>query len=281
MEIIDGKKISEEIYTKIKTALKQAEIKPKLAVIIASDDEASKMYVRMKMKKCEETGILTELSTFKENSTSQDILQKIAKLNEDSTVNGILVQLPLYPNLEEHKYRILNSISPLKDPDGLSAINYGLISQSMMNGIIPATVDAILECIKFTGVELQSKNVLIINNSDLVGKPLASIIASLNATVTIANKFSEDLKDLTKNADLIVAATGQTKLIKAEDIKKGAILIDVTSLKTDEGVIGDFVVDDELREKASFLTPVPGGVVPLTIACLLRNLVNLAILQRK
>ncbi len=281
MEIIDGKKISEEIYTKIKTALKQAEIKPKLAVIIASDDEASKMYVRMKMKKCEETGILTELSTFKENSTSQDILQKIAKLNEDSTVNGILVQLPLYPNLEEHKYRILNSISPLKDPDGLSAINYGLISQSMMNGIIPATVDAILECIKFTGVELQSKNVLIINNSDLVGKPLASIIASLNATVTIANKFSEDLKDLTKNADLIVAATGQTKLIKAEDIKKGAILIDVTSLKTDEGVIGDFVVDDELREKASFLTPVPGGVGPLTIACLLRNLVNLAILQRK
>lgn len=279
MQLINGTAIAEIIYDQLKSDIATLKAPPKLTIILASEDEASKTYTRMKTAKAVDLGIGVELVTFKQGVKPEEIVLKLKELNEKQEVNGILVQLPLFKELKEFQHPILNTINPLKDPDGLTAVNLGLITQSFMNGIIPATVDAILECIKFAKINVTGKEILIINNTDLIGKPLAGILATLNATVTIVNKFTHNLGDYTQSADVIISATGQTDLINASMIKEHALLIDVTSKNVDGKVKGDFVRNDELDAKADFITPVPGGIGPLTIACLLRNLVKLSKLQ--
>ncbi len=279
MQIIDGKTLSQNIYSEITQKLSENSIKPKLAIILASDDESSLMYDHMKTKKAEELGITSEIIQFEQNSSADQIIEKIKELNQDTNFTGIMVQLPLFQHLEKDRDLILNTINQSKDVDGLTITTLGKIFIYQNNDILPATVDAILECLRFSLsnnlFELQDKNVLIINNSNLIGKPLGVLLEKFNATVTIANEFTKDLSNLTQNADIIISATGKTNLIDHKMIKGGVTLIDVTSKRVNDKVIGDVVRSTELDEKAAFLTPVPGGVGPLTIACLLRNLVNL------
>lgn len=279
MKIIDGKQLSENIYIWIKQQLQHIENKPKLAIIVATKDESSLMYVKMKNKKAEELGIEVEVIEIPELSSADDVIYKIHDLNTESDVTGIMVQLPLYQHLEKDKDLILNTIASNKDVDGLTYPSLGKTFFYQNDSILPATVDSIIECLRFSTnnnlFELKGKNVLILNNTNLIGKPLSVLLQKFNATVTSANEFTENLSNLTQNADVIITATGKTKLIDHSMVKHGVVLIDVTSKKVGEDIIGDVIRSEELDTKASYITPVPGGVGPLTIACLLRNLVNL------
>jgi len=292
MNIIDGRLIAQKIYKQLQNEITSINFKPKLGIILASNDEASRMYVKkMKIKKALALGIDTELKVFTEDVIIDDVLKEIQFFNKDKSINGILVQVPFYSHLEKERNTILNAINPTKDADGLSALNLGLTSQLTNEGLPPATVDAIIECIKYTINQqevreeifnefLTSKQILIINNTTLIGKPLALILSTYNATVTISNKFTKNLKELCLSADIIISATNQTNIIDYSMIKKNAILIDVTSNKVGEKVIGDIVLSDKLIEKTGWLTPVPGGVGPVTIACLMRNVIRLGKLQQ-
>lgn len=281
-KIIDGKKISEIILEETKEIVEGLNLKPKLAIILASDDESSKIYVNIKKKRAEEIGIEVEVFEFNENSEIADIVYKISELNNDSKVKGILLQLPLHDHLKEKTNLIMNAIQYNKDVDGLTAIQQGLVSQGMQQSIPPAAVEAVVECMnnvlnekidwkKIKEQKLKGKKIVIVNNSDLLGKPLSMILSNLGATVTIANKYTDNLGEHTLSADIIVSGTGQGEIISADIVKENAILIDVTSLKTTEGIVGDFILDEEMKNKVSTYTPVPGGVGPITVACLLRN----------
>ncbi len=279
MQKIDCKNIAESIYKDVKTAITDSSNPIRLFIIDAGSDEASKKYISLKMQKAIELGVKADLVRFSESSKIEEVLTKIDSLNKDKSVNGVLVQLPLYAQLAPYKHRILNSINPLKDVDGLSAINFGLYSQDIMNGILPATVDACLEVIKNSySKDFQGSNILVINNSDLIGKPLSMILSTLGATVVIANEFTSNMDTLLKSADIVITATGKGHLFTDNSIKDGALVIDVTSIRKDDKTIGDFKIENE--DKNLFYTPVPGGIGPLTIACLFRNLINLAKLQQ-
>lgn len=278
MQKIDCKTISENIYTDIKATLESVSTPVKLAIIDAGSDEASKKYISLKMQKAIELGIQTDLIQFSEQTKIEEVLLRIDSLNKDESINGILIQLPLHPNLTPFKHRLLNSVNPLKDVDGLSAINFGLYSQDFMNGILPATVDATLEVIKNAfDKDLPGANVLIVNNSDLIGKPLAMVLSTLGCTVTIANEFCNNLKDLMLNSDITITATGRGNIFTFEDTKEHSLIVDITSKFIEGKTVGDF--KSPVGEKDIKYTPVPGGMGPLTIACLLRNLVNLKKLQ--
>lgn len=280
MQLVDSKKITENIYAYIKEQIIASDKPIKLAIIDAGNDAASKKYIALKMQKGMELGIQVQLINFKEDVKIEEVLSKIDELNKDDSVNGILTQLPLYQHLTPYKHRILNSVNPIKDADGLSAINFGLYSQDILNGILPATVDACLEVLKeYYKNDFNGSNVLIVNNSDLIGKPLATVFATLNATVTIANEFTKNLEDLFSTADIIVTATGKGELFDFDSVQDSSLVIDVTSIKKDDKVVGDFK-DRKDNNKDITYTPVPGGIGPITVACLYRNLVNLSKLQK-
>lgn len=286
---IDGALVSKRILEETQAKVLELEKKPHLAIILASDDKASEVYVNLKRKRAKEIGIKSSLFEFSKEQNPGDIINKVIELNLDKNVNGILVQVPFYEKFEKHHLEIINSIDPAKDVDGLTAISQGRVNQFVPKSFPTAAVEAVLESLNFCFEEdltwrnlqsnyqsiesLKGKNVLIINNSNLIGKPLAQILGSIESTVTLANQFTRNLKELSKNADIIISATNQGNLISHEDVKEDSILIDVTSIKKDGKIIGDFILDDEMIEKCSFYTPVPGGIGPLTIACLLRNLV--------
>lgn len=283
MKLIDGKSIAGSINEETAGLLRDARNnngkRLRFAVVNASNDEASKTYIKLKISKAKEIGIDADLVQFPEEVSAEQLISRINELNENHDIKGIIVQLPLYDHIKDFKHHILNAIKPTKDIDGLSAVNLGLVSQNFLNGFIPATVDAVLECLKFIKkdditFDLMGKNVLVINNSDLIGKPLTSILSTMGATVTIANEYSEDLMGLISRNGIIISATGKGKLIPASSIQQGSVCIDITSIKKDNAIVGDFIVDDEFKGKVSYYTPVPGGVGPLTIACLLRNLSN-------
>lgn len=279
MQKIDCKNIAESIYKDIQSAITDFRSTIRISIIDGGSDEASKKYISLKMQKAIELGVKADLVRFSESSKIEEVLTKIDSLNKDKSVNGVLVQLPLYAQLAPYKHRILNSINPLKDVDGLSAINFGLYSQDIMNGILPATVDACLEVIKSSYKnEFQGSNILIINNSDLIGKPLGMVLSTLGATVTIANEFTSNLDTLLRSADIVISATGKGHLFTENNLKEGALVIDVTSIRKEDKTIGDFKIENE--DKDLLYTPVPGGIGPLTIACLFRNLINLAKLQQ-
>jgi len=280
MQLVDSKKITENIYAYIKEQIIASDKPIKLAIIDAGNDAASKKYIALKMQKGMELGIQVQLINFKEDVKIEEVLSKIDELNKDDSVNGILIQLRLYQHLTPYKHRILNSVNPIKDADGLSAINFGLYSQDILNGILPATVDACLEVVKeYYKNDFNGSNVLIVNNSDLIGKPLATVFATLNATVTIANEFTKNLEDLFSTADIIVTATGKGELFDFDSVQDSSLVIDVTSIKKDDKVVGDFK-DRKDNNKDITYTPVPGGIGPITVACLYRNLVNLSKLQK-
>lgn len=293
MKLIDGKQIAEKIYAELADSRKLIADSLNIGVILASNDEASKMYVKMKTKKAEEFGIKSDIIEFDKNTKIEDILNQINAFNADDSITGIHVQLPVFDHLKKYTSLIVNTISPRKDIDGLTAIQQGGTSHLLTGSILSATVEAILECINDTTEEdlswdaisgqkvdlennfLAGKNILIINNSNLIGKPLSQILTSLNATVTIANKLTDSLINYSTKADIVITATGKPQIFDHTYFKNDATVIDVTSVKQDEKIVGDVIVSKELTEKIAYLTPVPGGVGPLTIACLIRNILRL------
>ena len=274
--IIDGKARAREIREGLKaeiSTLKAMGISPKLVVVLVGEDPASHIYVNNKEKACNETGIISNIHRLPESTKESDILKLIEKLNKDNTVHGILVQLPLPDHISEE--RVTNSIAPAKDVDGLGIVNMGMLIKGEGDPLVCCTPQGVLDLIKSTGVEIKGKNAVVIGRSNMVGKPTAILLLKEHATVTICHSRTVDLKSITSKADILVAAIGKAKMIRADMIKKGVIVIDVGTTKTSDGWAGD-VDFDEAKDIAGFITPVPGGVGPMTIAMLLKNTVKAA-----
>lgn len=281
MNTIKGKQIAEQIIDDVCQQLSTSAYTPQLDIILANDDPSSHTYVRLKRIQAEKIGIKVVIHEFSQNTSAQELESLIDLLNNDKECNGILVQLPLH-NAILSPIEVINRISPEKDVDGLTAINQGRYAHGLDGAVPPATVAAIIECISATLVDddlnnyLVGKNVVIINNSLLIGKPLATYLAKFNATVTLANKHTKNLAHITKEADILISATGNPGLIKEDMIKEGVTIIDVSSIKTEDGIKGDVDLSKNLGDKVGWITPVPGGVGPVTIACLIRNLLSLS-----
>ena len=272
--IIDGKKTSkllrEELKKKVSKLKSTYNAVPGLAVILVGEDPPSRIYVKNKEKSAIEVGINSEVIRYPDNVEEKVVLSKIQELNDNEKVSGILVQLPLPKHIDKRK--VIETIDPKKDVDGFHPVNVGNLS-SGYDSTIPCTPLGCYLLIKDTEKNLNGKHAVIIGRSNLNGKPMTQLLLKENCTVTITHSKTKDLKAECKRADIIVAAVGRAKLIKADWVKKDAIVIDVGINKTDTGLVGD-VDFDEVSKIARAITPVPGGVGPMTIACLLSNTVE-------
>ena len=272
--IIDGKKASaalrEELKEKVSKLKSTYNTVPGLTVILVGEDPPSKIYVKNKEKSAVEVGINSEVIHYPDNIEGKVVLDKIKELNKNDKVSGILVQLPLPKHIDKRK--VIETIDPSKDVDGLHPVNVGNLT-SGYDSTIPCTPLGCYLLIKNTEKNLNGKHAVIIGRSNLNGKPMTQLLLKENCTVTITHSKTKDLKAECKRADIIVAAVGKPKLVKADWVKKDAIVIDVGINKTDSGLVGD-VDFDEVSKIAKAITPVPGGVGPMTIACLLSNTVE-------
>ncbi|MFD1707034.1 bifunctional methylenetetrahydrofolate dehydrogenase/methenyltetrahydrofolate cyclohydrolase FolD [Siminovitchia sediminis] len=275
-EIINGKTISQEIRKGLEkevAALTEKGVKPGLAVILVGNDPASRTYVASKQKSCRAIGIESMLVEYPEDVMEIELLDKIRELNEDDRIHGILVQLPLPPHISDKK--VIETISPEKDVDGFHPVNIG----KMMTGqdtFLPCTPFGVMKMLDFMDLKVEGKHAVVIGRSNIVGKPMGQLLLNANATVTYCHSRTSDLKSVTTQADILVAAVGKAKMIKADHVKDGAIVIDVGIHRNDEGKLFGDVDFDEVKEKASYITPVPGGVGPMTITMLLHNTVQSA-----
>lgn len=271
MTLIDGKATSQKIKDEIKNEvikLKQKGITPTLAVILVGDDPASQTYVASKQKACLACQMGSVMHKLSANTTQQELISLIDVLNADDSIDGILVQLPLPKHINTNE--ILRKIDPKKDVDGFCAQNMGALV-SGLNGFVPCTPLGIMELLKQYNINPQGLNALVIGRSNIVGKPMAALLLNAGATVTIAHSKTKNLAQFSKNADLIIAAIGKANFIKPEMVKEGAIIIDVGINRLENGkLVGDCDFEN-LKYKCDFITPVPGGVGPMTIAMLLSN----------
>lgn len=272
-QIMDGKALSEKIYERIKTEVSKLEKKPTLAVIITSDNEAGKIYVRNKKRACENTGINSITVEFDETVSDEEFLSKIDELNKNPEVDAIMVQLPIPRHLDTEK--ILNSISPEKDADGLHYINAGKLFTGQIPNSVACTPKGIIRILDEYGINVEGKHAVVIGRSNLVGKPIAQLLMQKNATVTHIHSKSKNIEFFTKNADIIVVATGKPKMLKGDMVKEGVVIIDVGISRVDGKLSGD-VDFDSIAPKASFITPVPKGVGPMTVAMLIQNTLELS-----
>lgn len=265
--IMDGKELSEQIKSEIKTDVKGYMIKPCLAVIQIGDDPASDVYIKSKEKACNAVGIYFKHIKYTEEAKEKEIINKIVELNNDEYVNGILLQLPI-PS-KYHTERLINYIARNKDVDGLTDINVGKLVNNK-KCLVSCTPQGIMELLNYYNIELEGKNVVIVGRSNLVGKPLVSLFLNNNSTVTICHSKTNDLKNYTLNADILVVAVGKKHLITKDMVKENAVVIDVGINREDGKLYGD-VDFDKVKKNASYITPVPGGVGPMTVAMLLKN----------
>ena len=266
MEILDGKSLSAKIKDEVKAGADSYKQTPILAVVTVGDDEASKVYVENKRKACEYCGMSMMHFSYKASVKESEVIKKIEELNNDKSVNGIILQLPIPKKFNTKK--ILNTISPLKDVDGLTDISQGKI----MGGdatFIPCTPKGILEIFDHYKIDLEGRHVVVIGRSDLVGKPIMLECINRNATVTMCRSKTKDLEKYTKNADVLIVAVGHKHLINKTMVKKGVVIIDVGITRIEGKIYGD--VNPDVESKASYVTPVPGGVGPMTVAMLLKN----------
>ena len=266
--IMSGKILSEKIRHELKEKIIKEDTKPCLAVVLAGDNEASKIYVKNKLKAAEEALIDTSLYLFEENVSQEDLENLIVKLNQDKTINGIMVQLPLPKHIDEKK--VLNLILPAKDVDGFHPYNIGLLQNGDLGAVLAATPKGIIRLLEEHNIKFEGKNAIVIGRSQIVGKPIAMLLLNKNCTVTIAHSKTQNLKDLVSMADIVVSACGCPNLIKGSWLKEGAIIADVGINRINGKLCGD-VDFEEAKEVASYITPVPGGVGPMTIAMLLEN----------
>ncbi|MDD9149302.1 bifunctional methylenetetrahydrofolate dehydrogenase/methenyltetrahydrofolate cyclohydrolase FolD [Sporolactobacillus sp. CQH2019] len=275
-QLINGKEIARAKRLAMKAAvgkMKSEGAVPGLAVVLVGENPASQSYVKGKIRDCKEVGIYSELIHFPESVSEKALLDKIRELNEKASVHGILVQLPLPKQISEQK--VIQTISPAKDVDGFHPINLG----RMMTGqssFVPCTPAGIIEMLHAVNVQIAGKHVVIVGRSNIVGKPAALLFLNNNATVTLCHSKTTPLSQYTKQADVLVVAVGHAGLIGAEDIKPGAIVIDVGMNRNADGKLAGDVEFEEVREKASFITPVPGGVGPMTRVMLLENTLKAA-----
>lgn len=274
-KIIDGKKIAAELREKIKKETQELKIKPGLAVILVGDDPASQIYVKNKHKACEDVGFHSEIHRLDKLAGIKDILDLVDNLNQDKKIHGMLVQLPLPEQLRNYVNLVQDTVLPFKDVDGFHPINMGnlLIGSNL---IVPATPKGIMKLIESTGEEIQGKSAVVIGRSNIVGKPVAMLLLQKNATVTMCHSKTKNLKEIAKTADILVVAIGKAKFVTADMVKKGAIVIDVGMNKDEKGKLCGDVDFEKVKEIAGYITPVPGGVGPMTIACLLENTLEAA-----
>lgn len=275
--IIDGKKLAEKITEQIKSEVSNIVKKPKLAVILVGNNPASEIYVRNKQKKAEYLGFESVVIPLPEDILEDNLLEHIFILNEDTNINAILVQLPLPKHI--NKQRILEAIDPLKDVDGFTSYNFGRLALGYAPYSYPCTPKGIIRIFDEYDIQLEGKNVVVIGRSNIVGKPLSLMLQNRNATVTMAHSKTKNLKMICKSADIIVSAVGIPNLIKSDFVKENAVVIDVGISRTEFGLKGD-VDFEEVASKTSFITPVPGGVGPMTIAMLMENTYELYKKQR-
>lgn len=271
MKILDGKAVSLKVKESVKVRadeLKKFGIEPTLAVVLVGEDKASQTYVRAKEKACNEYGIKSVAHRLSENTTQNELLALINVLNLDDSIHGILVQLPLPKHIDTNV--VLAAIDPRKDVDGFHAVNVGKLV-SGLDGFVPCTPLGVMEILKEYGIDVAGLNAVVIGRSNIVGKPMANLLLNASATVTVTHSKTKNLKEICKNADLIVAAIGKPFFLKTDMVKDGAVVVDVGINRLDDGrLVGD-VDFDEVAPKCSYITPVPGGVGPMTIAMLLNN----------
>jgi len=266
-KILDGKKLSLILQEDLKEKINKLSNSPNLTVVMVGEDKASKIYVKNKEKIAKKIGIDTDTIHLNSETTTDELLSIIEKLNKDKSVNGILVQLPLPKHIDENL--VLEKISPLKDVDGFHPQNLGnlMINDTSM---IPCTPLGIIELLDFYNIDLEGKNVVVLGRSNIVGKPMLHLLLQKNATVTITHSYTKNLKDITKKADVLIVAIGKSNFITKEYIKDNAIIVDVGINRVDNKIIGD-VDFNSVKDKVSFITPVPGGVGPLTITMLMNQ----------
>ena len=272
--LIDGKEVSKKIKDELNIEveqLKQKGINPKLAVIMVGNNKASEVYVRNKSKACQNTGIEFEEFLFDENISMEELLETIDKLNNDDSINGILLQSPIPKHLDELK--AFNRIAPEKDVDGFNPVNVGNLSIGR-DCFISCTPYGIVKLLEHYNIEIEGKNAVIIGRSNIVGKPMMQCLLEKNATVTVCHSRTKNLEEYTKKADILVAAIGKSRFVTENMVKENAVVIDVGINRMDVGKICGDVDFENVKEKVSYITPVPGGVGPMTIAMLLYNLVK-------
>jgi len=271
-ELIDGKVVSQSVrdeVAELASKLKQdTGIVPGLAAVLVGDDAASEIYVRNKRKACEKVGIYSEEHKLPAETTEEQLLGLVNKLNEDTKIHGILVQLPLPGHINETK--ILRTVSPLKDVDGFHPYNVGLLVEGNPR-FVSCTPGGIIKMLDFYNIDIKGKDVVVVGRSNIVGKPVSMLLLHRHGTVTICHSRTKDLKEVTGRADILVAAIGRANFITADMVKDGAVVIDVGINRKDDGKLTGDVDFDSVSEKASYITPVPGGVGPMTIAMLLYN----------
>lgn len=279
MALIDGKAVSLQVKQQVKNEcdeLKAKGITPGLAVIIVGDDPASQVYVRNKEKACEECGFYSVKYALPAQTTQDELNALVDELNQDDKINGILCQLPLPKHLDDKE--VINRIASIKDVDAFHPVNVGAIMIGDYN-FLPCTPAGVMELIHSTGVDVTGKKAVVIGRSNIVGKPMAMLLLHENATVEITHSKTVDLASVTKEADILVAAIGRAKFVTADMVKQGAVVIDVGMNRDENGKLCGDVDFENVKDKCSFITPVPGGVGPMTISMLMRNTLTAAKLQ--
>jgi methylenetetrahydrofolate dehydrogenase (NADP+) / methenyltetrahydrofolate cyclohydrolase len=273
--LIDGKQIANDLRNRMKAdveeLIRQGK-RPGLAVILVGDDPASHSYVRGKEQACQKLGIYSIVDKLPATMTEAEVLERIARFNQDPAIHGILVQLPLPKHISEQK--VIEAIAPEKDVDGFHVINVGRV-QVGLPGMLPCTPHGVIQMLHYMNVPLKGKHAVIVGRSNIVGKPLAALLLKEDATVTICHSKTEQLESITKQADILIAAAGRPHLITAEMVKEGAVVIDVGINRVDGKLVGD-VAFEEVKKVAGMITPVPGGVGPMTITMLLHNTIEAA-----
>jgi methylenetetrahydrofolate dehydrogenase (NADP+)/methenyltetrahydrofolate cyclohydrolase len=275
-QLIDGNALSRQLRTEVATraqALKMQGLTPGLAVILVGDNPASQVYVRNKVKACEDSGLHSVLEKYDAGLSESALLARVDALNQDPTIHGILVQLPLPPHIDSQK--VIEAISPLKDVDGFHIASAGALMTGMP-GFWPCTPFGCMKMLESISYNLKGKHAVVVGRSNIVGKPMALMLLQQNATVTICHSSTKDLKSQTLQADVIVAAVGKRNLITADMVKPGAIVLDVGMNRNDEGKLCGDVDFEGVRQVAGYITPVPGGVGPMTITMLLVNTLEAA-----
>ena len=270
-KILDGKQIAKEYRQRLKNQvneLKEHGFTPKLSVILVGNDGASQSYVKSKKKAAEKIGMISEIVHLDESTSEEEVLSELNRLNNDDTVSGILVQVPLPKQVSEQK--VLEAINPEKDVDGFHPINIGKLYIDEQT-FVPCTPLGIMEILKHADINLEGKNAVVIGRSHIVGQPVSKLLLQANATVTILHSRTKNMNAHLKQADVIVSAVGQPGLVTKENVKEGAVIIDVGNTPDENGKLKGDVAYDEVKEIASAITPVPGGVGPLTITMVLNN----------
>ena len=273
--VIDGKKIAADIRSAVKFEIEKRALRPKIFSVFVGSSDAAEVYIGQKRKACDEVGINFNVMALPEKTTEKALLERLRELNEDKKVNGILVELPLPKHINPIK--IADSIRPNKDIDGMNPFNYGKLLLGDKS-LAPSTPSAVMEILEREAIRLEGTDVTVVSHSNIVGKPLSMMLLHKNASLRVAHVFTKKLKDYTKDAEVLITAAGVPNLITADLVKEGAIVIDVAMNRVEGKLCGD-VAFEEVSKKAGAITPVPGGVGPVTVAMLLKNVLLAYTLQ--